>query len=88
MCLAVPGQILNLQGDDEITRMARVSFDGIVKEVSLAYVPEARTGDYVLVHAGFAIQTIDEAEAERTLKILREMGELEEETGRPDASDA
>lgn len=88
MCLAVPGQILNLQGDDEITRMARVSFDGIVKEVSLAYVPEARTGDYVLVHAGFAIQTIDEAEAERTLKILREMGELEEETGSPDASDA
>ncbi|MBN9659637.1 MAG: HypC/HybG/HupF family hydrogenase formation chaperone [Acidobacteria bacterium] len=88
MCLAVPGQILNLQGDDEITRMARVSFDGIVKEVSLAYVPEARSGDYVLVHAGFAIQRIDEAEAERTLKILREMGELEEETGKPDASDA
>ncbi|QOY89841.1 HypC/HybG/HupF family hydrogenase formation chaperone [Paludibaculum fermentans] len=88
MCLAIPGQILNLQGDDEITRMARVSFDGIVKEISLAYVPEARTGDYVLVHAGFAIQTIDEAEAERTLKILREMGELDEETGGPGATDA
>ncbi len=88
MCLAVPGQILNLQGDDEITRMARVSFDGIVKEISLAYVPEARTGDYVLVHAGFAIQTIDEAEAERTLKLLREMGELDEETGQPGSADA
>ncbi|MGJ5817696.1 HypC/HybG/HupF family hydrogenase formation chaperone [Paludibaculum fermentans] len=88
MCLAIPGQILNLQGDDEITRMARVSFDGIVKEVSLAYVPEARSGDYVLVHAGFAIQTIDEAEADRTLQLLREMGELDEETGQPGAANA
>lgn len=78
MCLAVPGQILTLQGDDDITRMARVSFDGIVKEISLAYVPEARTGDFVLVHAGFAIQAIDEAEAARTLQALRDMGELAE----------
>lgn len=84
MCLAVPGQILTLQGDDDITRMARVSFDGVVKEISLAYVPEARTGDYVLVHAGFAIQTIDEAEAARTLQLLQEMGELAEEQS-PDA---
>ncbi|MGC4056187.1 MAG: HypC/HybG/HupF family hydrogenase formation chaperone [Paludibaculum sp.] len=88
MCLAVPGQILELQGDDEITRMARVFFDGVVKEVSLAYVPEARSGDYVLVHAGFAIQTIDEAEAERTLKVLREMGELDEESGAAGVPDA
>lgn len=79
MCLAVPGQILSLQGDDEITRMARVSFDGVIKEISLAYVPEARTGDFVLVHAGFAIQTIDESEARRTLQLLHEMGELDEE---------
>ncbi|WP_321478168.1 HypC/HybG/HupF family hydrogenase formation chaperone [uncultured Paludibaculum sp.] len=79
MCLAVPGQILSLQGGDDITRMARVSFDGIVKEISLAYVPEARTGDFVLVHAGFAIQTIDEVEAQRTLKILHEMGDLADE---------
>ena len=84
MCLAVPGQILSLQGGDDITRMARVSFDGIIKEISLAYVPEARTGDFVLVHAGFAIQTIDEVEAQRTLKILHEMGDLADEQT-PDA---
>ncbi len=58
--------------------MARVSFAGVIKEASLAYTPEAQPGDYVLVHAGFALNTIDEAEAERTLELLREMGEQPE----------
>jgi hydrogenase expression/formation protein HypC len=77
MCLAVPGKILSISGED-FARMARVSFGGIVKEVSLAYVPEACEGQYVLVHVGFAISVIDEAEAMRTFEVLRQMGELEE----------
>ncbi len=77
MCLAVPGKILHISGED-FARMARVSFGGIVKEVSLAYVPEARGGQYVLVHVGFAISVVDEVEAMRTFEILKQMGELEE----------
>ena len=77
MCLAVPGKILSITGED-FARMARVSFGGIVKEVSLAYVPEAEEGHYVLVHVGFAISVLDEAEAMKTFEILKQMGELEE----------
>ena len=77
MCLAVPGKILSTTGED-FARMARVSFGGIVKDVSLAYVPEAQDGHYVLVHVGFAISVVDETEALRTFEILRQMGELEE----------
>jgi hydrogenase expression/formation protein HypC len=57
-----------------------VSFGGIVKEVNLAYVPEAQVGDYVIVHVGFAISKLDEAEAQKVFEYLREMGELEELT--------
>jgi hydrogenase expression/formation protein HypC len=77
MCLAVPGKILNISGTDEF-RAGRVNFGGVVKEVSLAYVPEANAGDYVMVHVGFAISVVDEAEAQLTLDYLRQMGELEE----------
>jgi hydrogenase expression/formation protein HypC len=77
MCLAVPGKILSVQGDD-FARMARVSFGGIVKDVSLAYVPEAREGEYVIVHVGFAISVVDEAEALQTFEYLKQMGELDE----------
>lgn len=73
MCLAVPGQVLSIDGDDELTRQGRVAFGGIVKLVNLAYVPEAAPGDYVLVHAGFAIATIDAEAAQRTLRYLTEM---------------
>ena len=73
MCLAVPGQLLSIEGEDELTRQGRVAFGGIIKQVNLAYVPEAVLGDYVLVHAGFAIATIDAAEAQRTLRYLAEM---------------
>jgi hydrogenase expression/formation protein HypC len=72
MCLAVPGQLLSIEGDDPLTRQGRVAFAGIVKQANLAYVPEAKLGDYVLVHAGFAITVIDEAEAKRTLAYLAE----------------
>jgi hydrogenase expression/formation protein HypC len=77
MCLAVPGKILSVDGED-FARTARVSFGGIVKEVSLAYVPEAVVGDYAVVHVGFAISLLDEQEALRTFEYLKQMGELAE----------
>ena len=77
MCLAVPGRILSMQGED-LARTARVSFGGIVKEVNLAYVPEAKVGDYAIVHVGFAISLVDEQEALRTFEYLRQMDELSE----------
>ena len=66
MCLAVPGKILSIEGSDPLFRSGRVSFGGIVKNINLAYVPEAKVDDYVLVHVGFAISIIDEAEAMQT----------------------
>lgn len=78
MCLAVPGKIVSLRGDDPLIRTGKVSFGGIVKEVSLAYVPEAQIGDYVIVHVGFAISTLDEAEAHRVFEYLKQMDELME----------
>jgi hydrogenase expression/formation protein HypC len=78
MCLAVPGKIETIEGDDPILRTGRVNFSGIVKEVNLAYVPEARIGDYVIVHVGFAISTLDQAEAERVFEYLSQMDELGE----------
>ncbi len=74
MCLAVPGKIISIDNEsDEMFRIARVSFDGVVKEVNLAMVPEAKLGDYVLVHVGSAISIVDEEEAKFTLDILKQM---------------
>jgi len=78
VCLAIPGKILEIQEMGAI-RAARVQFGGIVRQVSLSFVPEANLGDYVMVHVGFAISRVDAVEAERTYKILQEMGELEAE---------
>lgn len=77
MCLAVPGKVLSVQGND-LLRTGRVSFGGVVKEVNLAYAPDADVGDYVIVHVGFAISKVDEAEAQRVFEYLKEMGELTE----------
>lgn len=79
MCLAVPGRILSMSGGEPLLRVGRVDFGGIVKEINLAYVPEAAVGDHVLVHVGFAITVIDEAEAARVFEHLRELGELADE---------
>ena len=76
MCLAVPGRIVSIEGDDPLLRSGRVDFSGAVKLVNLAYVPEAKVGDYVLVHVGFAISTVDEAEARLVFQYLKEMGDL------------
>jgi hydrogenase expression/formation protein HypC len=77
MCLAVPGKLLDTQGEEPLARKGRVSFGGIVKEVHLAYVPEAKIGDYVIVHVGFAISVVDEAEAQRVFEYLKQMDELD-----------
>ena len=78
MCLAVPGKIVSIDDVDPLLRSGRVDFAGVVKQVNLAYVPDARVGDYVLVHVGFAINTIDESEAQLVFEHLRQMGELAE----------
>jgi hydrogenase expression/formation protein HypC len=78
MCLAIPGQIMSVQGEDPLWRTGRVSFGGIFKEVNLAYVPEAGVGDYVIVHVGFAISKVDEAEARQVFDYLKQMDELTE----------
>ncbi len=78
MCLAVPGKIISIQGDEALTRTGKVNFGGVLKEVSLAYVPEAQIGDYVIVHVGFALSLVDEDEAARVFEYLEQMGELGE----------
>ena len=80
MCLAVPGKIISIESADATFRTGRVDFAGIVKNVSLSYVPEAMLGDYVLVHVGFALSIIDEVEAHQVFEYLRQMGELNELT--------
>jgi hydrogenase expression/formation protein HypC len=79
MCLAVPGKILSIVNDDGVMRTGRVSFGGIVKEVNLAYTPDAAAGDYDIVHVGFAISTVDEREAERVFAYLQELDDLAED---------
>jgi hydrogenase expression/formation protein HypC len=78
MCLAIPGKILSIQGDDPAFLTGKVSFNGIVKEVSLAYTPEAKIDDYVIVHAGFAISKIDEEEAQQIFQYLEQIGQIDE----------
>jgi hydrogenase expression/formation protein HypC len=84
MCLAIPGQIKAIEGDG-LERTGKVNFGGIQKQVSLAYTPEANIGDYVLVHVGFALQVVDETEAQQVFEYLREMDELSEIEGESDA---
>jgi hydrogenase expression/formation protein HypC len=78
MCLGVPGKVVEIVENPEGMTMGKVSFGGITKSVCLACVPEAKVDDYVVVHVGFAIAVVDQAEAESTLEFLRQMGELEE----------
>ena len=78
MCLAIPGRIVSIEGSDPQLRSGRVDFAGVTKQVNLGCVPEARVGDYVLVHVGFAISTIDEKEAVQVFEYLRRMGDLAE----------
>lgn len=75
---------MSIAGDDAFSRTGKVNFGGIIKEVSLAYTPEAQVGDYVMVHVGFAISTLNEEEANQVFEYLRQMEEtLELEAGAP-----
>ncbi|HBR56784.1 MAG TPA: hydrogenase assembly protein HupF [Blastocatellia bacterium] len=78
MCLAIPGKLESIEGLDPSFRTGRVNFGGIVKNVNLAYVPDADVGDYVLVHVGFALTVVDEEEAVKVFEYLKQMDELSE----------
>jgi hydrogenase expression/formation protein HypC len=78
MCLAIPGKVLSIEQTNGL-RMGRVEFGGIIRQANLDFVPEAKEGDYVMVHVGFAISRVDAAEAERTYQLLEEIGILEGE---------
>jgi hydrogenase expression/formation protein HypC len=78
MCLAVPGKITEITEEGDLTRSGRVDFSGIIKHANLAYVPDAKVGDYVIVHVGFAISKLDEAEAHRVFDYLKEIGDIKE----------
>jgi len=80
MCLAIPGKIIEIYELAGL-QMGKVDFGGIVKEACLAYLEDPQIGDYTMIHVGFAISKVDEEEAFRTLELLREMGELDEELG-------
>ncbi len=76
MCLAVPGRVMTVSGDEPLTRVGKVNFGGIIKDINFAYVPDVKVGEYVIVHVGFALNTVDEAEANLVFGYLKEMGEL------------
>lgn len=75
MCLGIPGKIINIEGGDPVYLMGKVEFGKIIKEVSLAYVPDVSIGDYVIVHAGFAISEIDEEDALEVFRMIEELDE-------------
>jgi hydrogenase expression/formation protein HypC len=81
MCLAIPGKLIEINEDPYGVLMGKANFGGIVKQVCLQYTPEVQPGDYVLVHVGFALGKVDEAEARRTYKLLEEMKQLNELEG-------
>jgi hydrogenase expression/formation protein HypC len=76
MCLAVPGKVIEIKDDSSGLRMGRVSFGGVIKDVSLAYVPEVNVNDYVIVHVGFAISKVDEEEANQVFEYLKQIEDI------------
>lgn len=80
MCLGIPGKVTEIYEENQ-TRMGKVDFGGIAKEVCLAYLPDIEVGDYTIVHVGFAITKLDEQSAQESLALFRELGTLEEELG-------
>jgi len=76
MCLAVPGKITSIDESNPDLRMAKVNFNGVTKDICIEWLPDVNIGDYVLVHVGFALNKIDEEDAEETLRILKEMGDI------------
>ena len=78
MCLAIPGKVTEINTEN-MMRTSKVDFGGITREISLAYLPDVQVDDYVIVHAGFAISQLDEDEAQETLRLLAELGAVEQE---------
>jgi hydrogenase expression/formation protein HypC len=87
MCLAVPGKLLSVEGEDPAFRVGRVDFCGVKKSVNLAFTPDAAPGDYLLVHVGFALSRVNEEEARRTYDYLAQIGALSEEGLAPPAAE-
>ncbi|NBC64992.1 MAG: HypC/HybG/HupF family hydrogenase formation chaperone [Bacteroidetes bacterium] len=83
MCLGIPGKVIQIREKEEELTMGKVSFGGLVKEVCLSYVPEAEVGDYVIVHVGFALNRIDEQEANKVFEYLEQLGETDELINEP-----
>ncbi|HMB23280.1 MAG TPA: HypC/HybG/HupF family hydrogenase formation chaperone [Anaerolineales bacterium] len=81
MCLGIPGKIIEIYESDSLL-MAKIDFGGIVKEACLAYTPEAKVGEYALIHVGFAISLMDEEEAQETLKLIKEVADFNDEIPR------
>jgi hydrogenase expression/formation protein HypC len=79
MCLAVPGRVIEMGDKKEMLQMAKVDFAGVVKDICLDWVPEVQLNDFVIVHAGFALNVVDENDAKETLKLFHEMGALTDE---------
>ena len=79
MCLSIPGKLIEITGQlDETFRTGKVSFDGVIKDVSLTLVPEAKVNDYVMVHVGAAISVVNEEEAKKTFELLKQLNELQD----------
>ncbi|GBD87207.1 hydrogenase isoenzymes formation protein HypC [bacterium BMS3Abin03] len=77
MCLAVPGKITSIDESTPELKMAKVNFNGVTKDICVQWLPDVKVGEYVLVHVGFALNKIDEKDAEETLQVLREMGDID-----------
>lgn len=77
MCLAIPGKVISIEGEDPIMKTGRIDFGGVTREVNLCYVPDVKIGDYVVVHVGFALSIVDEEEANKIFEYLRQIGEIE-----------
>ncbi len=77
MCLAVPGKIISIDDSDPEMKMAKVSFAGVSKEICVQWIDDPKVGDYVLAHVGFALNKIDENDAAETIRLLREMGDID-----------
>ena len=82
MCLAVPGKVMSIDESNPDLKMARVNFSGVLKEVSIQWLPEVKVGNYVLTHVGMALNVVDEKDALETLELLKELGELDAELGK------
>lgn len=76
MCLAVPGKIVSIDESNSELRMAKVNFGGVMKDICVQWLPNVQIGDYVLAHVGFALNKIDQKDAEETIEILKQMGDI------------